>query len=166
MSKFIFYTEPLGLDVSVTINYDIQKLMNNVMIEHQALSWKIMGGETCGAIFAAFDENDKNKLTCIQSITSKDCGDNPLPVESYLWVIIDKIEAAYRARFLTFESVKSITRDDMVNTQSELTEKALHIAQTILDKTAKTNFIRGFVYGVFTASIAILLMVMLGVWLL
>ena len=155
MSKYTLYDGDLGLDSSTTMNYDLKELMGTIMENHGNISWLVMGKETKGVIFISLDENDETKLTCHGSAVSPDYQGEENGPEFYLWVMIDKVEAAYRARFVTLEAATNIVKADFVNVQEPPTQ-IMEMAERFMTQVmahaqaaaaTRTIFYKGFAYG-------------------
>ena len=113
MSKYILHVGQLdSIDASTMMDYDVRELMSKITEHHVPISWEVMGKETKGIIFVAIAEQDPTKLTCYGSMVSPEYEGDQLGPENYLWVMIDKPEAAFRAQFLTPEAASSIAKTD------------------------------------------------------
>ena len=149
MSKFTLHVGQLSVDTSTTMNYDIKELMSKIIENHGCLSWEVMGKETKGIIFVSLDEEDNTKLTCHGSMVAPDYEGEELGPDSYLWVMIDKVEASFRARFLTLESASSIVKADFANVHQPQgpSSQMMEMAERLIAHTARNNFFRGAAYG-------------------
>ncbi len=142
MSKFVFHNQPLGVDTAVTINYDMKELMQGIAEQMNTISWAVMGKEVCGAVFVSFDPENQDKLITHGSMVRPEYNGQPLQSDSYLWVVIDQLDNAYRARFLTPECVNSITKSDLTPRKTPM-----DVAEDMIEGVAKRSFINGFAWG-------------------
>lgn len=149
MSKYALHIGQLSVDTSTTMNYDIKELMTKIIESHGTISWEVMGKETRGIIFVSLDEEDNTKLTCHGSMVAPDYEGEELGPENYLWVMIDKVEASFRARFLTPESASSIVKADFANVHQPQgpSSQMMEMAERLIAHTARNNFFRGLAYG-------------------
>jgi hypothetical protein len=161
MSKYSFHTEPLGIDTSSTINYDMRELMQGIAQELRTISWAVMGKEVRGAIFVSIDPDDK--IVTHGSMVSQEYGNEPASPDNYLWVVLDQLDNAYRARFLTPDSVSKISPSDMSSSRPEipLENHALQMATAMIEAVATKNFFKGVRYGIFGTVIFTVLIALL-----
>ncbi len=118
IQKFEFHTGRLNIDTSSVLNYDMKEIVQAIVLQHSALSFQIFGRETCGAIFVTLVPGYVNKITILGSFAGKEFSDEKLREPSeYLWIMIDQIDAAYRARFMTLESIKMLSKNDFIDTK-------------------------------------------------
>jgi|SRR5688572_7795961 len=134
MNKFVFYPGRISVDTATTMNYDLQTLMSNIAGQYDLISQEVMGKETCGVIFVSLAEQDHTKLMCHGSMVSLDHEGEAFGPENYLWVMIDKIDAAFRARFFTPECARSLVKSDLVDytyvsNQLEDEENLMHLVR-------------------------------------
>jgi len=158
MNKFALHTGQLSVDTSTTMNYDIKELMSKIVENHGVISWEVMGCETKGIIFVSLDEEDNTKIVCHGSMVNADYSGEQLSPENYLWVMIDKIEASFRARFLTPEAASNIEKSDFTNMKTEQEasySRMLELGERLIAQTAQDNFMRGIRYGMLFSALMI-----------
>jgi len=164
MNKYTLHTGRLNVDTSTTMNYDMQTLMSNIAGQHELISREVMGRETYGVIFVSLDEQDNTKLMCHGSMVNLDYEGESFGPENYLWVMIDKIDAAFRARFFTPECTRSLLKTDLVDYESQ------HISNQMTEedlmRLERGALTRGIIEGVLgclivLAIVAIILVIFL-----
>lgn len=158
MSKYTLHVGQLSVDTSTTMNYDIKELMSKIVENHGTISWEVMGCETKGIIFVSLDEEDNTKIVCHGSMVAGEHSGEQLGPESYLWVMIDKVEASFRARFLTPEAAGNIEKSDFTNMKTEQEASYSHmleVAERLIAQTAQNNFMRGVRYGMLLSAVMI-----------
>ncbi len=149
MSKYTYHTEPIGIDTSVFLNYDMKVLMQGIAQELSTISWAVMGKEVNGAVFVSVDPDDNDKLVTHASMVKADYNGEALSPDSYLWVVIDQIDDAYRARFLTSECVATLAKEDISPpAPSPVAQYAMNMAKALVDEVRRRSFRKGFAWGV------------------
>ena len=134
-TKFQLHSGKLSVNTSSVINYDLKEIVSAVSQQHATLSWEVMGKETNGAVFVTYAPGFIDKLTILGSFASVTYAGQPLEASEYLWVVIDQLEAAYRARFMTPESVKNLSKHDFIE-PAKITAK---LEEEYKQQVAKTN---------------------------
>lgn len=166
MPKFTFHEQLMGLDPSTTMNYNINELMKSIVTELDRIALAVMGKEVYGAHFVSLHPDNNQQLICHGTMTKLNHLEKQDPAkDTYLWVMIDKIEAAYRARFFTPECVALIQQEDLTAIEDyneQKKQKQEDAVGKLLDKMSKDirdAYLRGIRMGIAFSLMTFLLIV-------
>ena len=166
MHEFAYHDQLMGLDPSTTMNYNINELMKSIVENLDKIALAVMGKRVDGAHFVSVHPDDSKRLIRHGSMTKvAHIGTEHAHKDTYLWVMIDKIEAAYRARFFTPGCVSSIEegdvtpREDYYRAQREQTEKT----SQLLTKMVRESYGRGIRMGI-ALSILVISLIMFAAY--